>query len=332
MSINLGSNKIKAISVGSEKIKEVYVGSIKVWSSILGVVVMVDSYGWIFYSINKAQLVRVTLSPPQYRATGLQTTNSVAFGNDIFLAIIFDNSGTASGTYSNLGVSKDGVNWESLYNSLFSSLTIYSQYLSFNNGYFTVPGGNGWLHYSIDGKSWTSNIILSQKKFIEILFANGKYLATVKDDIRLFYTTTINGSWTPVSSYMASSMAYGLGKVIGHSPDNGFVKLNETTMKWEIVSTSLTISNESRMIFDNGKFVAIFKSSNTTDLAYSSDGETWTTVVLPEQVESISYDGDNFVLGTRVTDRYLYSSNLISWTTVVNPYGITYAVSGICAK
>lgn len=246
-----------------------------------------------------------------------------AYGNGILVAPISDV----------LFYTTDGINWSSTsvpLGSYTSSNTVYG------NGKFIYIAGNNQSAVSENGITWTivslptPNHPYYNIEWKAIAYGNGRFVAIAdgtnsiySDDGINWYTAQFPGDltadWGPV--------VYGDGKflVLGQriSTNQTFIAYSTDGTAWnqyELTLFPITSSWASdSLIYGGGKFVGL----NNNKVVYSTDGMNWSQSTLPVAAfwEGIVYGNGLFVtcpvLIDSFTQRYLISSDGITWTEVV---------------
>lgn len=124
----------------------------------------------------------------------------------------------------------------------------------------------------------------------KIIYANGLYVAAGNNGI----STSSNGiSWTIRSGTPFSSVAYGNGVFVAVGSSSA---VSSDGITWTSPSASPFVSSRNTIAYGNGVFVA---AGNGSTGYISSDGESWTTVVMNgfsgKDVKSVRYINDRFI-------------------------------------
>ncbi len=217
------------------------------------------------------------------------------------------------------------------------------QGISYGAGKYVATGQNR-IMYSIDGANWTTFAPPVSATWIDVVYANGQFVAvatggtatpvmTSPDGVTWTARTAENNTWTGI--------AYGNG---------GYVAVARTGTNRAMTSPDgITWSPQTAaqnnawqdIAYGNGLFVAV-SSNGTNRIMTSPDGVTWTPRAAPaaNQWETITYGGGQFVaLSINGTNNVMTSSDGINWTShasgIANEWrGINYgngqylAVSG----
>ena len=112
----------------------------------------------------------------------------VAFGNNLFVAVVFTEGPSESLNTFDVVTSSDGVNWRLQRRALpFRPLQI-----AFGNGIFVAFGYNGGIATSPDGINWTDRS-LGTTRLVRGAFGNGVFVAGTDS---LLYTSVDGVTWT----------------------------------------------------------------------------------------------------------------------------------------
>lgn len=317
MSINVGSNKIKAISIGSNKIKAVYVGSTKVWSAIKGIVAIATT-GVTSNYVNEVYVSTDLSTPVSIKLNNIGSSyrsSRIACSKSRFVLLVPNNTST----YSSIHYSDDGITWT----PVLKSTLITSEGYPFNIKYFEeinkfVAFYYQYLLISSDGITWTSTTVTTTTStgITDVVYGEGYILVIPYNGYQILYNVS-DGTTSSVSAEAGRVGmvvgAYGNGKFVAYEYGKGFSILDLSTKKWTLVSNILTTSSTTavNMIFANGMFLVGTVSEGNF---YSYDGITWTAYTPSKRIVKIAYDGDKF-LGTS-DNAFGYSNNGIAWTYV----------------
>lgn len=330
MSINLGSNKIKAISTGSSKIKAVYVGSTKVWSAIRGIIAIAtagvssDYVDEVYVSTDLATPVSIKLSNIRYT----WRSSRVACSKSRFVLLIPNNNTSYAGVH----YSDDGVIWTPVLRSMVANSDDYP----FNIKYFEeidkfVAFYYQYLYLSSDGISWSGSTVTATSSGItDVVYGEGYILIVPYNGYQILYNVS-DGTTSYISAEAGRVGmvvgAYGNGKFVAYEYGKGFSTLDLSTKKWTLVSNILTnaATTAISMIFANGMFLVVTTFSG---IFYSYDGITWTAYTPPKRIFKISHDGDKFLGISDSTFGYSYDGLNWSYVTVND----TLAYGGIAGN
>lgn len=173
-----------------------------------------------------------------WSASSLPNTNTrwlgTAYVNNKFIAF---------GVGTNAASSTDGVNWSPY--SLSAAGAAWLR-LAYGNGAYVMIGASGWRAYSTTGASgsWTQSFL--SPGFINVVYGNGKFVATSADvsgTSRYTYTSTDGINWTTHANALVASAVH------------------------------------SGLAYGNGVFISTFESGGSAGgVEYSTDGITWTSI------------------------------------------------------
>lgn len=200
---------------------------------------------------------------------------SVTFGHGLFIAAYVQGT-----IYS----SSDGETWT----TVTSSATFGGNYVIcnfVNDKFYICPSTYAQgVAYSDDGINWTYDS--SAAVYGHLLYCNGLYVRYPDSGSTWVYTSSDLTNWTDVFVYDK------VGTLTRISCGNGvFVvqKANDTSILYTTTDfstfTSHQIENNGRIDFGNGLFVApqtTATSGSVGSIAYSSDGENWTTASITQ--------------------------------------------------
>lgn len=245
-------------------------------------------------------------------ATTSTTWNSIAFGNDIFVAV-------SSGT-ENFAYSSDGTTWTGItvgVNAVWNSV-------KFVNGRFVAVAGDGVIGVSANGSSWSFPNVTAYE-FTDIAYGNGKYIITCSG-------TNVALSSTDLDSFSVvnlpegadwNAIEYGKGIFVmtsfGDSSSLNTVYSEDGTT-W--AATTIPGSVKS-LAYGNNRFVAIAGGfTGSSDSFISFDGATWIqsdygTVNDPlvDNWQDICYGQGLFIVVGLNTNVVQTSDDGLFWTT-----------------
>ena len=223
---------------------------------------------------------------------------SVAYGNNRFVA----------GGNGKIAYSSNGTTWaDSSGNSNFivNGITYGTQFVAVGYGY------DGIINYSSDGTSWNNvtDTTFGESDFEDVAYGGGRYVA-VGEDGKMAYSTD-GASWTAVSnSTFGTSTIYGItygdGKFVAVGA-GGKMAYSTNGSTWTAVTDSQFSTNTINGITYGGpsgkeKFIAVGDSGlSSYQIAYSSDGITWTRVSqyfsgeLLGSLNRVTWGGNKFV-------------------------------------
>lgn len=245
--------------------------------------------------------------------------------NPIFVAV---GTAASSANTTTAASSVDGVTWTS---RTVPSLSYRS--VAYGNGLFVAVGFNGLntntttYATSPDGITWTSRTLPVSNTYTSVKFLKDKFYATCTSSGATTTTifSSIDGiSWVtntiPTATWQ--NTAYGNGVFVAVSATSGVAASSTDGVTW--TSRSITAARAFLGVtYGNGVFVAVCSASvggsASVDGAYSYDGITWTSNVMPSLAwSSVTYANGLFIamgtessLGTTAT--YATSTDGVSW-------------------
>jgi len=282
------------------------------------------------------------------RTAPSQRWQAVAYGNGIFVAVGWSTSGYTG----KIITSSDGISWTT---QTFPVAGYPSQQfvaVSYGNGTFVIVDTNGQKTLtSPNGVTWTVRTpgvsFTGQPPQTKLYFVNGKfyymnynYILSSSDGISWTNLTStmkptfpvifyVNGTYycpPNVISYDGingltknfSSVTYGNGKFIGLSTSFPY-SYSTDGLAWTL-SNTLTIDTWSSIAYGSGKFATVAKNGTTANVAYSSDGVTWsnaTTGTTSNTWTAVAYGNGTFVTvapqASGLASNVMYSTNGQTW-------------------
>jgi len=278
-----------------------------------------------FNSKTSAAVTVTVPTGPQWTAVanstfGTSNISAIAYGNGKFVA---------GGTDGKMATSTDGKTWTAVVvSSIFGTSEISS--IAYGGDKFVAGGTAGKVAVSTDGVTWTAGDIASTNmgtiSSFKIFYYNGMFIAIGSSS--QYLTSTDGLVWTGgfgEPTIPINSVAYGndifvagadglwagqnnlpKGTKIAISPNGGTWTGSESTWVLKDVSSSFPgIPADDiafrKIIFENGKFIALFGKANTTSsgkITTSTDGVNWTPLVSSTMSWSLSivYDNNKFVV------------------------------------
>ncbi len=206
--------------------------------------------------------------------------------------------------------------------------------------------------YSTNGVTWTTGTLpanddSTESNWVDLAYGNGRYVAISDSsamaayslDGATWYKSNMPGTheWTSVRYGQGVFYATTNGSIAASSPDgvtwtlrdSSVASLTITSADKDITSTTYTArtlphaGDWSDVIWTGTKFVAVGSDVTGTGAnafaASSTDGETWTTVSMPEtagfDVRTVVYNGSNLYVAALYNDRDIYTStDGVTWT------------------
>ena len=236
---------------------------------------------------------------------------SLCYGNGKYVAI-------ARGRANNvMAYSTDGISWTQ---GRMPSEDYWNSACYGNGKYVAITYDT--MAYSTDGISWTEGNMPSSKQWYSVCYGNGKFVAVAKPS-NIFAYSTDGISWTegnmPSNKYWESvcygndkyvAVASGTTNIMAYILDSDF-----SLLKFKESSVSVSGSLEWYSVcYGNDKFVAV--ATYSSNMAYSTDGISWTEGTMPSSVSwsSVCYGNGKYVAVARNTNTMAYSTDGIKWT------------------
>jgi len=167
-------------------------------------------------------------------------------------------------------------------------------------GRYVSLSGTGTIQYSDDGENWTTSATSFTGDFVRLLAADNKFIALAENENRLSFSydgdTWITRSLPATENWIDA--AYGNGIWVLISENSNQAARSFDGLSWS--SQSLPVGDDStgdqwqRVEYGQGRFVAI-TSSQTKDVAYSTNGSSWTMV--SNALPAGDYDWVGFAYG-----------------------------------
>jgi hypothetical protein len=202
-----------------------------------------------------------------------------------------------------------------------------------NNFIAIADNSNVTALSSNNGSSWSLNNLTATRSWKDVAYGASKFIACAYGSSDYEYSTNgitwtssnfnvtnVNNQWTCIT-YANNKFI-----ILANSSANGIIStdgINWTkfTLPFQIYiggPNAPSASSWNGCAYGNGIFVAMNYNSST--IATSTDGITWTQRSLPitNNWNDIIY-GDKFAIVASQTDKIAYSTNGISWTTADLP-------------
>ena len=241
-----------------------------------GEFVAVGAAGNVAYSSNGSAWSSATLPVDD-------SWTSVTYGGGTFVAVSLDGGIAFSTNGSSWAMASSPIDapWESV---------------AYGNDEFVAVSDNGDAAFSADGGNWTAAAMSFDEAWNAVTYGDGEFVAVATN----FAEYSTDGSnWTavvlPGDANPMTSVAYGNGEFVALDND-GSAAVSTNGESWTLESNVLPGNAGSVSVtYGDGLFVA--GSQNSTDLAYSPDGVTWTpiTTELADSSWAIAYGGGEFV-------------------------------------
>ena len=269
----------------------------------------------------------------------------IASGNGIFVSIAESDSSTTFRSVSTDG----GVTWSS------GSLPSGATAIAFGANRFVVVEGNfsNSAAFSTNGIAWTTSTLpanddSAESNWVDIAYGNNRFVAISDSSAAAAYS--FNGStWfasTLPSTIEWSSVRYGQGVffatsytgeaasspdgVLWTSRDISYAEIDiiatsqDTNPGAYSASTLPDSADWTAVTWTGNKFIAVGNNvSGAGDTAYaasSTDGETWTSVTVPQtlgntELTTVAYNGSNkYVAFISNTRNLIGSTDGVTWT------------------
>lgn len=274
-----------------------------------------------------AILANITSTPaPAFTSSAVDmpaslTWQGIAASNGEWVAVA---NGSAS-----TGVSLDGAvwsaggalpasaNWTAIAGGLYNGTSVFIAVRNgSNDAARSVNGGASWSTVTlptVTNTTWTS-VTYYNEVFVAVRSGSAGAAYSI-DGGATWSTGTLSGTstWTDVAGGTIGSLDYFVaiasgGTVNNYSFDNGAT--------WVAGAALPSSSTWSSIAYGNSRFVAI--ASGTTAAAVSTDGTSWTAVVMPANTtwNSIAFGDDVFVAISRATNIVAtsFTGTTDSWT------------------
>jgi hypothetical protein len=183
--------------------------------------------------------------------TGKTNLNSLAYGNNLYLAVGGTSSGVAV-SFTPSGASTIGSTTWSDQSSYITANSSGYGYIAYGAGVFCAIGGTVSSFTAADPTKWYAGATLPSKTWASIAYGNGRFVALASDGTVCYTINWQTNAWTTTPSNAANNT-------------------------WTTVANNPLYANGvttwSRIRYGQGLFIAI---SNTQAVATSPDGLNWT--------------------------------------------------------
>ncbi|MEM7179717.1 MAG: hypothetical protein AAF518_02310, partial [Spirochaetota bacterium] len=232
--------------------------------------------------------------------------DSVAFGNNTFVAVSFSTSNVAAYSTDN------GVTWTA---STLPASQNWSSIAYGNGKFIAVANSSSTAAVSSDnGASWSTKTLPSTSDWNVVGFGNNTFVVAAYSSTAAAYSTDNGNTWTATTVSQTGSwtgIVYGNSKFVlaGH----GGTSYSTDGITWNN-GTIDTTGGIFGLAFGNGTFVTIAGSGTLAQT--SSDGITWTQRTLPTSTNwnSLMYGNNLFVALSYNTTITATSTDGITWT------------------
>lgn len=222
--------------------------------------------GWthIIYSTDNGENWQNAQKP-----SGNGWTN-VLFGNNNFVSYQYGSNNAAYST--------DGITW--ITTNLPES--IYQEVFFYVGGVFFIRNSAlSYFHISLDdGETWVkSGNLPSSGNWNSIAYGNGCFVCSKYGSRQAAKSYDNGATWTEITLPVTiSKVEYGNG-IFVIMGENYAIYSNDNGETWNSVSNNASVSRWSQSIYADGKF--LFIANNSDKAVYSTDGVTWTYILLP---------------------------------------------------
>jgi hypothetical protein len=183
--------------------------------------------------------------------TGKTNLSSLAYGNNLYIAV----GGTSSGVAVSFAPSGAGTIGSTTWSDQSTYITTNSSgygYIAYGAGVFCAIGGTVSSFMASDPTKWYAGATLPSKTWASIAYGNGRFVALATDGTICYTTNWQSNAWTTTPSNAAN---------------NTWI----TAVNNPLYANGVT--TWSRIRYGQGLFIAI---SNTQAVATSPDGLNWT--------------------------------------------------------
>jgi len=186
--------------------------------------------------------------------TGKTNLNSLAYGNNLYVAVGGTSSAVAVSYYPGTTSSLTTTTWSDQSSNITANSSGYKA-VAYGAGVFCAIGGTVSSFSQADPTKWYAGATLPSKTWVDLAYGNGRFIALASDGTVCYSVNWQTGAWTTTPSYTT-----GLYQSWTTAVNNPLYANGVTT--W------------SRIRYGQGLFVAIATSS--TAVATSPDGLNWT--------------------------------------------------------
>ena len=271
-----------------------------------------------------------TLWTPRTSFFGISAINSVAFGNNLWVA---------GGTSGQIRTSTNGTGWVTQASNFGANAINSVAHNGLGVGPLWVAGGaSGQIRTSTNGTTWTTRTSTFGTTAINsVAFGGGTHVAV--GDAGQLRTSTDAITWTTRTSTFGTTkigaVAYGDGLWVAGG-DAGEMRTSTDAITWTTVNSQFSVDNNIYSIaygldpFGTGLWVAVGGggsppipfSSGTITTSY--DGITWVTqpnIFGSETVTSVAFSGDNIWIAVGDRGTLKFSFNAVYWYNQTSGFG-----------
>ncbi|OGJ85858.1 MAG: hypothetical protein A2268_01215 [Candidatus Raymondbacteria bacterium RifOxyA12_full_50_37] len=215
--------------------------------------------------------------------------NSITYGNNQFVAV---GGGYIMSQYNatTTVTSTDGITWANITNNGGAPYYLYS--ITYGNNQYVALGTGNHINTSVDGISWTENIVTSSS-LNSITYGNNQFIADGYGGTML---TSPNGTtWTSQTTGTSKNLAsitYGNNQYIAVG-DSGIIITSSDGILWTHRTSGLS-SYLFSIVYGNNQYVVVGESGSVLT---STDGITWTSQIsgITHHLSSITYGNSQYV-------------------------------------
>lgn len=263
----------------------------------------------------------------------------ITYGNGLFVTT---SSSTAGLGFRNirLAVSTDGYTWQIRVHNTSVFNTVGANQITYGAGFFwaRATDTNALIRLSINSTSQSNDFVSydSAGGATYVGFPNILYRINLSTP-----TYTTGGSFSNVSGDITSGsgnvtdITFGQERYLAVKPNNFYISTNG--IAFSSVSGGTPVNNGNvwnQASYGNGNFVVV--NSNGSQIAYSSNGQTWQTTTGPDQwngFSKISFAANRFIMTSTNGVFFNYvSTNGVTWSAVYPSFsdaGMSRIVSGM---
>lgn len=294
-----------------------------------------------------------SITPPSQNSIVYKTTNGQNWSYSQWPVSLFQNSYDNGISYvnnywmissdTNLYYSTDTVTW-SVAGGNFGSTAYATGSVAYGNGTYVQPAYQGKIWTSTDLNTWTSRNILFGTSNVTsgVMYGGGLFVAVVLNNAtpaQVRYTSTDAITWTsrgagPGLSAPRDGLIYANNLYLqGDFFTSGIVYTSTNAITW--TTRAVTGMTAEYVGYANNYYYAL--DSSTNEIAYSTDGTTWSTGTISSAAAgtsflSIIYLNNNYYAfgeydATDGTPVYS-STDLVTWNPVTDSNGVVGKITG----
>ena len=244
---------------------------------------------------------KLSCTPSAMLSNGLKQWNSVAYGNNKYVAVCSGNQ---------IAYSDDGMKWNpvSTNNRNWSSIV-------FSDDYYKkfIAVANSSNYYLIgDGVNWEEKQFNSSMKWTSIAYGNGYFMAVASNSTTSAYSTGGTGwSYPSISQLSWTSVCFGDEKFVAVASNSSEGAYYDT--EWH--SNTMPSADWKSITYGNGKFVAVATGGK---FAHSDNGIEWSELLDISETSrswvSVSFGNDIFVAIAQDSTVCAFSHDGVNWT------------------